>query len=93
MDRKVKVQDVGTLAAEELLAVVASGACVDPWVQDQLVVFMALAHGTSRVLVGELTSHTRTAVGPQPVDFKHPFQTPVAIKDRIEIPFEFQVPC
>ena len=30
--------------------------------QDQLVVFMALGSGTSRVLCGEPTLHTRTAI-------------------------------
>ena len=29
-------------------------------------------------------------VGPQTVNFKHPFQTPVEFKDRIEIPAEFR---
>ena len=58
----MKLETVGALAAAELLAVVGSGACVDAWLQDQLVIFMALAAGTSRVLTGEPTSHTRTAV-------------------------------
>lgn len=30
--------------------------------QDQLIVFLALASGTSRVLCGEPTLHTRTAI-------------------------------
>ena len=30
--------------------------------QDQLIVFMALARGTSRMLCGALTLHTRTAI-------------------------------
>jgi RNA 3'-terminal phosphate cyclase (ATP) len=62
VDRKVKVETVGALAAAELLAVVRSGTCVDSYLQDQLVIFLGLAEGTSRVLMGEPTSHTRTAV-------------------------------
>lgn len=30
--------------------------------QDQLIIFMALASGTSRIVCGQLTLHTRTAI-------------------------------
>ena len=48
------------------MACVEGGGCVDGWMQDQLVPFMALADGDggerSEMLVGELTLHTRTAM-------------------------------
>ena len=35
---------------------------MDEWLQDQLVVYMALAAGTSRIVTGSLTLHTQTAI-------------------------------
>jgi len=61
-ERGVPPGSAGKAAAEELAAAVASGACVDEWMQDQLIVWMALASGTSRMLAGELSLHTRTAM-------------------------------
>ena len=61
-ERGVRAEDVGAAAGRELAEDLRSGACVDRWLQDQLIVFMALARGTSRVLCGELTLHTRTAM-------------------------------
>lgn len=52
----------GKRAAEELLNAIREGACVDKHTQDQVIVFMALAEGRSRIRVGELTLHTRTAM-------------------------------
>ena len=46
----------------ELRDDLASGACVDRHMQDQLVALMALAGGESSVRTGPLTLHTRTAV-------------------------------
>ena len=61
-ERGVRAEDVGAAAARALAEDLACGACVDRWAQDQLVVFMALAAGTSRLLCGEPTLHTRTAL-------------------------------
>ncbi|KAK9834892.1 hypothetical protein WJX81_006902 [Elliptochloris bilobata] len=61
-ERGVRAEDVGSTAARALAEDIACGACVDRWAQDQLVVFAALAAGTSRLLCGELTLHTRTAL-------------------------------
>jgi hypothetical protein len=52
----------GASAAAALLKQFDSGACVDEHLQDQLIVFMALANGKSRVRTGELTLHTKTAI-------------------------------
>nr|CAG4648650.1 EOG090X05X4 [Polyphemus pediculus] len=53
---------VGQSAATELLETVASQVCLDQYAQDQVIIFMALAEGTSRFLVGPLTLHTQTAI-------------------------------
>ncbi len=36
--------------------------CLDQHLQDQVIIFMALACGISRVRTGPLTMHTRTAI-------------------------------
>jgi RNA 3'-terminal phosphate cyclase (ATP) len=38
------------------------GGCVDEYLQDQLIIFMALAHGVSRIRSGPLTLHTETGI-------------------------------
>jgi len=53
----------GAAAAAELAALIASGACVDEHLADQLIVFAALAEGTSRLLArAPLSLHARTAI-------------------------------
>eukprot|EP00095_Tigriopus_kingsejongensis_P001842 snap_masked-scaffold10_size831480-processed-gene-7.2 protein:Tk01842 transcript:snap_masked-scaffold10_size831480-processed-gene-7.2-mRNA-1 annotation:"rna 3 -terminal phosphate cyclase-like" len=59
---KVKPWKTGQKAAESLLASVTTPVCVDQFIQDQLVLFMALAKGRSRILTGPLELHTRTAI-------------------------------
>ncbi|KAI9056695.1 RNA 3'-terminal phosphate cyclase [Trametes sanguinea] len=53
---------IGRDAARELAANLAHGGCVDEYMQDQIIIFLALAHGRSRVRTGPLTLHTRTAI-------------------------------
>lgn len=60
--RGMAAETVGSLAAADMVAALRCGACVDEWMQDQLIIFMALAGGTSRMLCGEPTLHTRTAI-------------------------------
>jgi len=55
-------EDAAGLATREILQAVNSGACVDDYLQDQLVLLMALAEGESKVLLGPLTLHTETAI-------------------------------
>ncbi|KAL1741171.1 RNA 3'-terminal phosphate cyclase domain-containing protein [Schizophyllum fasciatum] len=54
----------GEEAARELTKAMANGGCVDEWLQDQVIIFMALAGGESIINVGrdDLTLHTKTAV-------------------------------
>jgi len=60
--RGVEPYKVGSEAAESLLKELRMESCVDQHLQDQLIIFMALANGTSSVKVGELTLHTQTAI-------------------------------
>ena len=60
--RKQSPADCGRAAADGLRNEVGAGGCVDQFVQDQLLIFMALAEGRSEVRVGALTDHTRLAM-------------------------------
>ncbi|CAI5776662.1 3' [Podarcis lilfordi] len=53
---------VGIEAAEMLLGNLRHGGAVDDYLQDQLIIFMALANGLSRVKTGPITLHTKTAI-------------------------------
>mmetsp|Transcript_7216 Transcript_7216/g.15752 ORF Transcript_7216/g.15752 Transcript_7216/m.15752 type:complete len:378 (-) Transcript_7216:519-1652(-) len=60
--RGVASEAVAATASSELLEELEAGACVDQWMQDQLIILMALAAGESRMLCSEPTLHTRTAM-------------------------------
>lgn len=53
---------MGKFAAAEFLRSWETSACVDEYLQDQLIIFMALAKGKSRIRTGPLTEHTTTAI-------------------------------
>eukprot|EP00667_Euglena_gracilis_P013046 EG_transcript_13436 len=53
---------MGQEAADKLLAELRGGGCVDQFVQDQLVIFMSLAKGLSRLRVATITEHTESAM-------------------------------
>ena len=59
---RVSPEDTGVKAAEELLEAVESGGCVDKYIQDQMIIFMALAAGSSTLVTGPITLHTETAI-------------------------------
>jgi len=52
----------GQKAAQELLDSLRDGGCVNDWLQDQLIIFAALADGVSKILTGSLTLHTQSAI-------------------------------
>nr|XP_057928694.1 RNA 3'-terminal phosphate cyclase [Doryrhamphus excisus] len=58
----VYADKVGIEAAEMLLRNIRHNGCVDEFLQDQLIIFMALAKGTSRIRTGAVTLHTQTAI-------------------------------
>jgi len=54
---------VGDAAAQEVVKGLQAGGCVDEYMQDQIIIFLALARGTSVVKTGmPLTLHTKTAI-------------------------------
>ena len=57
---KVKPWKTGEKAAREILQ--CRDVCLDQWTQDQVIMFAALAHGTSKFLTTEPTLHTETAI-------------------------------
>lgn len=52
-------QKTGRAAAEELVRNLKHGGCVDEYMQDQMIIFLALAKGRSTVKTGPLTLHTK----------------------------------
>ncbi|KAL0869547.1 hypothetical protein ABMA27_005814 [Loxostege sticticalis] len=60
--RGADARGVGRQAGAELRRAIESGACLDQHAQDQVILYMALAEGKSRVRVGEITLHTKTAM-------------------------------
>ncbi|KAF8436898.1 RNA 3'-terminal phosphate cyclase [Boletus edulis BED1] len=60
--KEKKPKRVGEEAAKELVRNLSHGGCVDEYLQDQMIIFLALAQGTSIVKTGPLTDHTRTAI-------------------------------
>ena len=60
---KINPAETGARAARELLGQLNFGfAACDQYAQDQLIIFMALASGQSKIQTGPLTLHTRTAI-------------------------------
>lgn len=55
-------EDVGYQAASNLLDNIHHGGCVDDYLQDQIIILMALAKGKSCIRCGPLTLHTETAI-------------------------------
>lgn len=55
-------RETGKIAARELISNLEEGGCVDQWLQDQLIIFMALADGVSEIITGSLAQHTVTAI-------------------------------
>jgi RNA 3'-phosphate cyclase len=61
-ERGVRAEALGADAARELASDVAAGAALDSHAADQILVYLALAHGESSFATRELTSHARTAM-------------------------------
>jgi len=53
-------EKVGLEAAKKLLSVLESGCPVDPHLSDMLIMYMALARGTSTIVTPKLTMHTES---------------------------------
>jgi len=55
-------EEVAKDAVNALKREMDHGGCTDAYMQDQLILYVALAEGTSRILTGPLTPHTHTAI-------------------------------
>jgi RNA 3'-terminal phosphate cyclase (ATP) len=70
----IKAETVGEIAAENLVKTLKSNATLDRYMADQILIFLALAKGQSRVKVEEITEHCRTNISAiqeiLPVEFK-----------------------
>lgn len=53
----VRAEDIGIEVARELLKSIQSNAALDKFMADQIIPFLALAHGKSSVTVEEITQH------------------------------------
>lgn len=60
--RGTRNDEIGKMAAEELLESINRKVCVDQHTQDLVIIFMALANGKSRIKTGPITLHTKTAI-------------------------------
>ncbi|CAF3605311.1 unnamed protein product [Rotaria sp. Silwood1] len=60
--RDISASDVGIQATEELLKDLSHEACVDRYLEDQLILLMALAKGHSKIRCGPLSDRTKTAI-------------------------------
>ena len=59
---KTTPERLASETTEQLIKDIDEGGCVDCHMQDQLIIFMGLASGVSRVRTGPLTLHTKTAI-------------------------------
>jgi len=55
-------EEIGTSVAKELQKSLDNKVCVDDHVQDQIILLMALANGTSKVRTNSLSLHSETAI-------------------------------
>ena len=58
----ITAEAVGLEAVQQLIDDLSHEACVDQFMQDQLIIFMGLANGVSKIKTGPLTLHTETAI-------------------------------
>eukprot|EP00536_Pseudo-nitzschia_multiseries_P009760 jgi/Psemu1/201609/e_gw1.282.52.1 len=59
---KIPLEETARVAARQVIEAMEGGGCVDDYLQDQLILYMALAEGVSEVVTNSLTLHTRTAI-------------------------------
>ena len=58
----IRAEEIGKQCAEELIASIKSNAALDKWIADQILIFLALAHGKSQVTVEKITEHCQTNI-------------------------------
>lgn len=60
--RKTTSERMSSIVKKRLEWLCKKDICVDEYLQDQLIIFMALANGTSQIKSGKPTLHTKTAI-------------------------------
>lgn len=61
--RRETTFETGRRAVSDLVQSIEAGSCVDHYVQDQIIIYMALAKGISRIRCDfPITLHTQTAI-------------------------------
>jgi len=61
-ERGVRAETLGAAAGQELAADIASGATLDTHAADQVLVYLAIARGSSSITVRTVSSHARAAM-------------------------------
>jgi RNA 3'-phosphate cyclase len=61
-EKGVRAEEIGDGCAQDLLETLRSGATVDEHMLDQILPYMALSEGPSRVLAEEMTGHAETNI-------------------------------
>jgi RNA 3'-terminal phosphate cyclase (ATP) len=59
---QISLEETAKQATRELLEAIKGNGCVDEYLQDQLIIYMALASGTSEFTCNGFTLHTQTAI-------------------------------
>lgn len=61
-EKGVSAERVAQEAVDAIYEDLKYEICVDEYMQDQLIIFMGLANGTSRIKTGKISLHTQTAI-------------------------------
>ena len=59
---KIPLEETARLATKDIVEAMDGGGCVDEYLQDQLILYMALAGGVSEIVTNSLTLHTKSAI-------------------------------
>lgn len=59
---KIPLDETAKMAVKEIVESMDGGGCVDDYLQDQLILYMALADGISEIVTNSLTLHAQTAI-------------------------------
>ncbi|MCX8202294.1 MAG: RNA 3'-terminal phosphate cyclase [Candidatus Micrarchaeota archaeon] len=73
-EKGLKAEDLADSAALQLNKLINGNGAVDPWMGDQLLIYMALAKGESRIKVSRITSHMKTCMEIIPLFTKKEFK-------------------
>ncbi len=86
-ERGVNAEKIGEMAAQELLMSLKSNTPFDKYMADQLLIFLALAQGTSEIKVERITDHVVTNIKViekfLPVKFKVGYTTNIIAVDGV----------